>query len=416
MLQHDADSGAVADAGRSALPAADAGRLADTPAQDRSGRWTRRLGPEDRAALGFWIAAHVVLLVLAWAADWAFRSQAAHAPLTSAFEHWDANLLQNIAQYGYFGVHSTAHTIAFFPGFPAVLSLTHLLLRNWVLSGLAVSGIAGCFAVVALARLANSRRAVLYLLATPAAVFLMVGYAESLFLAFAIPAWLAATRGQWWRAALLAALAGFVRPDGLFLTAALVIMALTGQYRSAGLATNKSGATGAPLRRKRLTNAAIAFAGLAGPAAYEGYLRAKTGSWLAWSHAEQAGWDLHLTSPAQALRTTWWAAFRHPFSASIAFEFQLELAAMAVMILAALAFAGWRRWPEAVYCGLAVVALGTSTWFQTCPRTLMLLFPIWVALARIAARRPWVGYAYLTVSAPLAIVLGMLYLSGQWAG
>lgn len=415
MLQGDADSGAVAGFDRSAVPAAESGRPAAAARQARSGIWTPRLGGEDLAALGFWIAAHVVLLVLAWASDWAFRSQSAHAPLTSAFEHWDVNLLQNIAQYGYFSAHSTAHTIAFFPGFPAVLSLTHLLLRNWVLSGLAVSGIAGCFAVIALARLANGRRAVLYLLATPAAVFLMVGYAETLFLAFAIPAWLAATRGQWRRAALLAALAGFVRPDGLFLVAALVVMALTGQYRPARLVANESGSTSTPVR-DRLTNAAIACVALAGPAVYEGYLRARTGSWLAWSHALQAGWDLHFTSPAQALRTTWWAAFRHPFSASIAFEFQLELAAMAAMVLATLAFAGWRRWPETVYCGLAVVALGTSTWFQTCPRTLMLLFPVWVALARIAARRPWVGYAYLTVSAPLAIVLGMLYLSGQWAG
>ena len=88
---------------------------------------------------------------------------------------------------------------------------------------------AGCFAVVALARLATSHRAVLYLVVSPAAIFLMVGYAEALFLAFAVPAWLAASRGRWWRAALLAGLAGLVRPDGLFLIPALVVMALAGQ-------------------------------------------------------------------------------------------------------------------------------------------------------------------------------------------
>jgi mannosyltransferase PIG-V len=87
-----------------------------------------------------------------------------------------------------------------------------LMVRNWVLAELAVSGAAGCFAVVSLARLAGERRAVLYLLTAPAAIFLMAGYAECLFLALAIPAWHAATRGRWWRAALLAGLSGLVRP------------------------------------------------------------------------------------------------------------------------------------------------------------------------------------------------------------
>jgi hypothetical protein len=89
---------------------------------------------------------------------------------------------------------------------------------------------------------------------------------------------------------------------------------------------------------------------------------------------------------------------------------------MAVMLVAALAFAGVKRWPEAVYCGLAVVALGTSTWYQTAPRTLLVLFPVWIALARLGERWPVIRYAYLAVSAPIAVVLGTLYLSGMWAG
>jgi hypothetical protein len=189
-----------------------------------------------------------------------------------------------------------------------------------------------------------------------------------------------------------------VRPDALFLIPALAVMALTGP------------------RGSRLANAAKACCAVAGPAAYEIYLRARTGTWEAWPRAFQAGWDLHLTPPIQALKTTWWAAFEHPFSAAYAFEFQLELAAMAVMILATLAFLWRRRWPEAVYCGLAAVALGTSTWFTGCPRTLLVLFPVWVALARLDVRRPWVRYVYLSVSAPLAVVLGLMFLSYQWAG
>jgi hypothetical protein len=271
--------------------------------------------------------------------------------------------------------------------------------------------VAGCFAVVSLARLANQRRAVLYLLAAPAAIFLLVGYAESLFLALAIPAWLAARRGQWPRAAVLAGLAGIVRPDALFLIPALVVMAFAGapdrQEQVPGVATS-----GQP----RWVNALVASCALVGPAAYVIFLRVATGSWLAWPHAVQAGWDLHLSTPAQALRLTWWAAFEHPFAAGYGFEFQLELASMAGMVLAFGCFAARRRWPEAVYCGLAMLALGTSTWYQTCPRTVLVLFPIWVALVRLDARWPWVRYAYFGLSAPLAVVLAMLYLTGRWAG
>jgi hypothetical protein len=367
------------------------------------------LDADDRAALGMWAAAHVALFVLAWAAAWSFRTSLAHAPLTGGFEHWDAVLLRNIAQYGYFGRHSIANNTGFFPGYPLTLAAAHLILRNWVLSELVVSGVAGCFVVVSLARLANGRRAVLFLLTTPAAFFLMLGYTEALFLALAIPAWHAATRGRWWRAALLAGLSGLVRPDALFLIPALVVFALVCPAGSAG-------GQGLPrVAAARLASAAVMFCAFAGPAAYEIYLKVNTGTWLAWPRAMQAGWDLHLTDPVQALRTTWWAAFKHAFGATTAFEFQLELGAMAVMVLATVAFACWQRWPETVYCGLAAIALGTSTWYTGCPRTVLVLFPIFAALARLSSRRPWITYVYLCISAPLAVVLAMMFLSGQWA-
>ena len=360
--------------------------------------WRRHLSPDDRAALAMWGTAHLALFVLAWAAAWVYRATPDHSPLTGVFEHWDAALLRNIAQYGYFSPHSTAHNAVFFPGYPLTLAAVHLILRNWVLSELALSGVAGCAVVLSLARLAGGRRAVLYLLTAPAAIFLMVGYSECLFLAFAIPAWHAATRGRWWRAALLAGLSGVVRPDAVFMILALVVMALTGP------------------RRPRLVNAAKACCALAGPAAYEIYLSLHTGTWQAWAKAQQAGWNLHLVSPVQALKTTWWAAFGHPFSAAAAFEFQLELAAIATMLLTTLAFLSWRRWPEAVYCGLAVLALGTQTWYQAGPRTLLVLFPIWIVLAGLDARQPWIRYVYFGVSAPLAAIVGLLFLSYQWAG
>jgi hypothetical protein len=398
------------DVGAAAQPALQAGAAISHAGTRRRARSRLGLDAHDRAALGMWAAAHVALLALAWAAAWAFRATREHAPLTSGFEHWDAVLLRNIAQYGYFGPHAVPNNTAFFPGYPAALAVAHLLLRNWVLSEVTVSGLAGCVAVVALARLARGSRAVLYLLTTPAVIFLMIGYAEALFLAFAIPAWHAAARGRWWRAALLAGLAGLVRPDAMFLIPALAVMALCG-YRGPGDWPRPAATV-----RGRVADVAKVCCALAGPALYLGYLWARTGNPLAWSAALRKGWDLHLSTPAQDLRTTWWAAFRHAFGAGTAFEFQLELGVWAVLILAVVAYAALRRWPQATYCGLALLALSTTTWFETGPRTLAVLFPVFVGLAAAGSRRSWIQYAYLGASAPLAVVLAMLYLSGQWAG
>lgn len=344
-----------------------------------------------------WAAAHLALFTLAWAAAWVYRPVPSHAPLTGVFEHWDAAWLRNIAQHGYYSGQSMPHSTAFFPGYPMVLAAGHLILRNWVVTELGVSAVTGCFAVVSLTRLAGNRRAVLYLLAMPAAVFLMTGYSECLFLALAVPAWRSAVLGRWWRAALLAGLAGLVRPDALFLTAALAVMALTGPPG------------------RRLANAARASCALAGPLAYEAYLTVNSG-WDTWRKANRAGWGLHQATPVAALKTTWWAAFRHPFPASYGFEFQMELAAVAVMVLVTVGFLAWRRWPEAVYCGLAAAAIGTQTWYQTGMRTVLLLFPVCVALASLDVRRPWIRSVYLSVSVPLAVVTGLLFLANQWAG
>src|SRR5260370_42224997 len=124
MVQADADSAAAR--GRARLPA-----QGQRGVRRAASRLVRGLGREDRAALGIWAAAHVGLLVLVWAAAWAFRSTLAHAPLTRGFEHWDAVLLRNIAQYGYFGPRSVPNNTAFFPGYPLVLSPPHLPLPHW---------------------------------------------------------------------------------------------------------------------------------------------------------------------------------------------------------------------------------------------------------------------------------------------
>jgi hypothetical protein len=65
---------------------------------------------------------------------------------------------------------------------------------------------------------------------------------------------------------------------------------------------------------------------------------------------------------------------------------------------------------------LPALTIGTQTWYQTGPRTLLVLFPVWITLAQLDARQPWVRYVYLSVSALLAAVMGLMFLTYQWTG
>jgi hypothetical protein len=46
----------------------------------------------------------------------------------------------------------------------------------------------------------------------------------------------------------------------------------------------------------------------------------------------------------------------------------------------------------------------------------LLWFPLWVAVAGLATRRPWVIVAYALVSGPLMVLNTVRFLSGAWAG
>lgn len=367
-----------------------------------------RLSPTDRAALGIWLVTRVAVLALSWPAAFIFRGSAKSPQgWLTLWQNWDAVRLTDIARYGYFSPAERLypHQVAFFPGFPLVLDVFHAVIRQWTASGLIVSFVAGAVAVVAVSRIAErdylpeaGRRAALFLVVSPAAIFLAAGYTEALFLALAATGWLSVRGEHWARAVLLAGAASVVRINGLFLCAAVAVEIL----RRAG--------------GQRLRAMAVFIPALVPVACYELYLRLSTGSWLAWLHAEQAGWQRQLTNPVNTFKTTWTAGFAHEFSAPINFVFQIEIIAVLAGVVATVVLLYHRRWPESIYVGLTILALATSIWYESVPRSLLALWPIWCGLAVLAVRRPWVGQLYLALSIPISASIGLLFMSGNWAG
>jgi hypothetical protein len=460
---------AIEPAGSETSSVLDPPQDASRAAQHRNGRWRPR--PADRAALLIWLASRAVVLIVSLYCRYV-SSAGTSTSWLGLWQHWDWFRYLTVAQYGYTsgkGPAYDANITAFFPGFPLVLRAVHAIVRNWAGAGLLISLVAGAVAVVALARLAQheyeSRHpeadpdsgskagatAAAMLVCAPAAIFLAAGYTESLFLAFAIPGWLAARQGHWMRAGVLIALACTIRINGLFAAAGVIVMFAMSRPRL-----------------RDWTRSPALLLPVAAAGAYMAYLKDVTGDWLAWLHAEQRGWQRTLTSPVTAWRNSWAAAFgrgpgglifirghakvltgrlrgrrvppggpRHvrgpggvpqanfvpggahrlagvgPFDL---WEFKLELLA-AVVGVALVGWLAWRRlWAEFVYVGLSVFALVTSTAYMSIPREMLLWWPLWTGLAVWLARRHWIKVAYLAVSGSLMIGVAVLYLGGYWAG
>ncbi|MFF3618798.1 mannosyltransferase family protein [Streptomyces sp. NPDC002467] len=376
-----------------------------------------RPGPDDREVLWLYVLTRVGVWTTAAAVRWLFPPGDGRTPwpgsLFSPWERWDWSHYLHIAQDGYFPAGAGPWTAgwdnreAFLPGFPLALRAVHTVVPHWAAAGALISFLAGGVAVLALARIARNRlrdaeagrRTVLFLLLSPFAVFLAAGYTEALFLALALPAWLAAQRRNWPAAAALAFLASSVRVTGLFLTAALALLFVL-------TARNRHDWRAAPWLCLPLL----------APAAYSWFLHAWTGDWMAWKHAQERGWYRDFHTPWEAWGNTWNAAFHHTQPTGYALMWQAELVAMVVGVALLVLLVRRRQWPEALYTALTLWALGTSYWYTSVPRSTLLWWPLWITLAGWSLRRPRLRTAYVCVVGPLSTLVAVTFLTGRWAG
>ncbi|MFF7738384.1 MULTISPECIES: mannosyltransferase family protein [unclassified Streptomyces] len=378
--------------------------------------WAGRLRPMDRQVLWLYLLTRIGVWVTACSTRWLFPSDEDTrdpGPLLAPFEQWDWHHYARIAQDGYFpGLDGPwqkdwDNREAFFPGFPLLLRGVHLVVAHWTSAGLLISLVAGAVAVVSLARIAQrslpgqdaGRRTVMLLLLSPCAIFLAVGYTEAVFLALALPAWLAAERRNWALAALLTTLATSVRISGLFLAAAIAVQFLLTARRRGDWAS-------APW----LVLPALPVL------VFSWFLEAHTGDWMAWQKAQARGWYRDFHTPWDAWGNTWNGAFDHTYGTGYAFMLQAELVAMLVGLFLVGLLIRRRRWAEAVYVGLSLWALGTSYWYMSVPRATLLWWPLWIAVAAASLRRPQICTLCLCVVAPLSTVFAVTFFSGRWAG
>jgi Mannosyltransferase (PIG-V) len=379
-----------------------------------SGRTWEASSP-GRIVIQAWLASRGLILGVAL-----LLAVVQHRTLTDMVSNWDVQHFARLSDGGYLA-ESNGTLMAFFPGWPLILSLFGQSGVPVVIGGVVLSTACSALAAAALYRLGGTWAAVAWLFA-PTAVFTMVPYTESLFCAVAFWAWERARSDRWLAAVALTAVACTVRVSGLFLIGALLVMIFT-----------SSNAIGVKLRRAALM---LIPAGVI--MAFATYLYVLTGSWTAWYHAQTTGWVRELTWPWQSFLNTipavvpgafpnhpWWAAVFRGEMISMAVGVGVTAWCIVVSLRARKSPVGAERhlWGEASWVGVQVFAFSMSYWFFSVNRATLLWFPLWIMLGRWVAgpsRVPPPAHRLLVAAAFTVEILLMLWWSwlfftGHWA-
>jgi hypothetical protein len=316
--------------------------------------------------------------------------------------HWDARHFLQVATFGYTDPATDPNAPAFFPLYPLLTRAVDGLGIPTVAAAMLVSTLATWAACVFLFLLADEdegagagRRAVLYLLLFPSAVFLVAPYSESLFLAGAIGAFYFARRGLWMQASVPLAVATATRAAGAFVGIGLLF----------------------ELFRRRASAGRVVPAMVIGflPAiAYLFYLGDIEGTPLAYFTAQRVGWSREFVGPIDSFLRTWHAATGSDGPTNWLIAWRVEIAAAA----GGIGFTIWalirREWGYAAYMGSTMAVLMTSTWYFSTPRMVLTFFPIFVFLASVTKRRPALHEVIILVSAPAAMLGVAVFTQGAW--
>ena len=356
-----------------------------------------------------WIASRILVFLAAFVGS--MRAAGFHASVTSYVQiwfRWDTAWFNSIAQQGYAPAYVGAsprhfeYNVAFFPGFPMMMRYVSSIGIGTTGAGLLISMIAGFIAALALGRLAtrmggHSQLAVLAWVAAPVALFLAAAYTEALFCAFAFWAWSLGREQRWVFAGILGGVAALVRVNGVFLGIGLVVMFLTTPNRD----------------WKRGSALLLPFFATLG---YFAYLHAISGSWNTWSQAQSVYWKRQTVDPITSFSHTLQHIFVHTgsTSASSPWRFVFEIVAMAVVVVALVITVRWKWWAEFAYMLVTAISLGTSSVYLSVPRTLVVLFPIWLIVGIWMTRHRWFRYGYLVASVPLLIFWTIRFTQGFW--
>lgn len=365
-----------------------------------------------RDALGPYAAAKVVALLVPVLTVWVHSFSPGFPgadEFRAAFSQWDAQAYAHLAQQGYpaAATGADARYNGFLPGYPILVALVAVVVRDVVVAGLLVSAALGYLALVWCGRLvaaergrAEGRFAVWALAFWPLAFFLSAVYSESAFLACAAIALVQARHGSRRLACAAAAAACGLRVPGLALLAPLAIE----QVRRHGWRPDAGwlGILAVPMPL-------VLFAA---------FLWVRTGDALAYIHAQASPSYNHILAPPWTGLVTDLHRVTSATPASLTYVWVLEVVfGIAGLILCCVLWV-WPRLPRsyAAYSSAIWLLSTSATVWLSVPRYELALLPGLIVLADLTRRRPAARAALIGTSAGLMAFGAGLYASGRWLG
>jgi hypothetical protein len=325
------------------------------------------------------------------------------ADILGAWNQWDAPHYLTIAASGYSATANPEY-IVFFPLYPALIRLGSLLADPLVVASV-ISIVCTVVAAVGLHRLARldapravARAAVVLMLVFPTAFAFAAPYTESLFVAAVVWSFLAARRGDWRAAGILAMVASLARLQGVFLLPALVV-----EYLLTRRAVDRRG-----LWLLLPLIGPITYL-LINQAVFEDPFRFLAMQREFWFHENAMPWevigDLVRDVTTRGGEVDWATTYLVPL-----LGFGL-LAVTAVWTIASR-----RSRPSyAVYAIVTLASLSTLTWPISVARYALGVFPVFLMLGALG-RRPAVAVVFGAASAALLLALTVVFAVGGWAG
>ncbi len=316
-------------------------------------------------------------------------------PFLDLWGEWDSAWYLSIAEDGYRAVplQGPFANYAFFPLYPFLARWVGWLVGGSFVGGLVVSNAAFLVASVFLYRLVaidddvdTARRAVKYLFATPAAFLFSAMLSESVYLALVVMCFYFARTKRWWAVGVLGFLLALSRAPGVLAVIPLLWMYLEQRRFS--------------LRRVRPDVLWLALFP-AGIGVFMWVNEVVTGDALAFTHIQVTAWGHRLQDPLSAL-------WRNLSGDNALWRFN----GWYLVVVLALTLALWRRFGVAYLLFVLVSVLppmSYGVWYSMVRYTAV-IFPLYVAAARVTDSRPHLDQAAMVAS---ALLQG--FLMSQWA-
>jgi hypothetical protein len=363
--------------------------------------------PAVQAGLGYFAAARLIGEVVALIAQHGTSAFAAvgNAPISAItiWQQWDSKFYLSIAAHGY-----TDNHLAAFPPLPslligAVARTTHL---DFAVAGIVVCSAAAALACVLLVRLvqldyglSTGRRTALLLLTFPTALFLLSVYAESLLLLFSVASFLAMRQGRTLLAGVMIACAALTKTYALVLVIPLVWDGIERQHWG---------------RVQAIRSAVLlCVPPLLAVASWMLYLGHTFSDPLLVVTAERF-WGRGVGPP--------WMSIIHSLRIVGGLHLVQTIDLLSLLLLISAAVYAWFR----VRHSYAILLALSAMVFSSAPRTAspllstgrfaIAVFPLFIVVAVIGARRRWVVPVWLAILGPVSVYFVSGFVTNRFVG